>query len=650
MGALPLQLERSTRRAGTHTIRILQPRRIGRRFAHLGQAYEGEYCVTLRSSANAADTLRATSQVEVQWVALEEGTPARPPFERKATGAASGLIQPEFPLHGGAVYGLILTRGARGLDGRPVEASEDFRAEIGSSGSAANGPVALYSSDPEAAGNPFPEARLVNPQGGITLPARVVLRGLDPNDPTLAGARTSLLDTADLLASLTGFGTTSPVRLDLSAPLDLATVTPEHLLFFERTDGRLDVAGLLREARRHRIRRNDVALAISFPTQEIEHDMHEARARLEELAAGQHFGVTIADPDPDDDLPLGVFEQGGDPNGPFAGFLDGNPQVASVVAGLLPAPDFRGMDGAFDPAKLAGETPPEDVELDFLLTLPAGGAPPYPAAIIQHGFGGDNTLVLEIGALLADRGIAAIGISALVHGRRGLPTDLLFTMPPQAREIFRQTVVDQMSLLRTIEQGIDVDGDAQEELAGQDIGYLGISLGGLLGGILAGVEDRLGPAVLNVMGGRGALLSESPGLRSLVAGARAALVGLPVDSPEFDVYFTRFLELASLGQDPADTLNWARRYRNMPHPGGPPRRILMQQGEGDLLIPNAFTEELAQVAGFATNTPQSDPQGVSGHWAFGLPGGHSIFSRDDVQGQALDFLASGGTEVREPME
>jgi len=106
--------------------------------------------------------------------------------------------------------------------------------------------------------------------------------------------------------------------------------------------------------------------------------------------------------------------------------------------------------------------------------------------------------------------------------------------------------------------------------------------------------------------------------------------------------------VAGLGQDPADSLNWARRYRDQPFPGARARRILMQQGVGDALIPNIFTEEYAHVAGFATNTPQSDPNGVSGHWIFDMPGGHGIFGRDDVREQAVEFLLSGGTEIREP--
>jgi len=642
-GAVPLLLERSLRRPGEHSIRVQGKGRGGR-------AYQGEYCLTVRTQSDAAHTLRARSSVEVQWVALEQGTLALPPFERESSGTASGLIQPEFPLRGGAIYGLVVTTGARGVGGGAVEASADFRAEKGTSEPAGAGPVALYSSDVEAAGNPFPEARLVRADGTIILPERYLFDGLDPGNPALDPARTALLATAAELSGLRGFGTTAAIKLALSEPLDLASLTPDNVMLFERRDGRLDLAGLLAQARRQgRVSAKDVALAVSFPTQRIEDDLRDARERLDELALEQHFATTIDDADPGDDLPLGLFEQGGDPAGPFAAFLAANPQVSAVAAGLLTAPDFRGPAGAFDPAELAGDVVVDDAQLDFLLTLPTTGSPPYPVVIAQHGFTGSNATALNVGALLAHHGVAAIGISALEHGRRGDSLNLLLATPTVAREIFRQTVVDQMSLLRAIEQGVDVAGDSAPELSADGVGYLGISLGGMLGGIFAGVEDRLGPAVLNVMGGRVAFLAQSPGLRPLVAGVRADLVGLDVSSPEFDVFYSRFLDVAGLGQSPADSLNWARRWHDLPQFGTPTRRILMQEGEGDPLVPNIFTEELATVAGFSTNVALSDAGGVSGHWIFAPPGGHGIFARADVQDQAIGFLLSGGTEIAAPI-
>jgi hypothetical protein len=162
------------------------------------------------------------------------------------------------------------------------------------------------------------------------------------------------------------------------------------------------------------------------------------------------------------------------------------------------------------------------------------------------------------------------------------------------------------------------------------------------------VEPGIRAYLLNVMGGRVAYLGQAPDTRAIFEVFLALQVGLLPTDPRFDAYLDRLLELGELAQNPSDSLNWARRYRRRPAPGEGPRRILIQQGEGDGLVLNAFSEELAAVAGFATNTPASDAGGVSGHWIFTGPEGHGIFAREDVRAQAVRFLASGGTEIAAP--
>lgn len=654
-GPLPLQLESRLDGSGRSRVEVAQlvsrspsrhlPAWVERWLGPLrARSYRGAYCLTVESSGGAAATLAARRDVELPWVALAEGAPALPPFTRPLQGAGGGRIQPEIPLVGGRVYGLIVTRGVRGLDGRPLGADADFHARLGGAAPDTGGPLALYREDVEDPANPFPDARLVRP-GAIRLPDRVVLAGLDPADPALDAARARLRAIADDLERLVGFSTTAPLRMALSAPVDLATMTPEHVLLFERTDGALDLDGLVSEARRHGVDRADIALALSFPTQSIERDLGAARDRLLERAAAGALGLDFVDPDPGDDLEIGVFGPG---DAPYADYLAGHPQVAAVAVGLLGSPDFRGADGTFDPAKLAGAVAADPAALDVVVTVPAGIPPPWPVVIAQHGFLGSNAFALDVGALLAPHGFATVGISALAHGRRGFALTLLTASPLQAREIFAQTVADQMALLRAIEHGVDVDGDGAADFDPAGVGYLGVSFGGLLGGTLVGVEREIGASVLNVTGGRVAFLGQAPGVRAIVEGLLAGAVGLAPGTPRFEAYLARLLELGELGQNPADPLNWARRYRKRPLGGAPPRRILLQEGEGDDLVINAFSEELAAVAGFATNTSAQDPEGVSGHWIFPPPGGHGIFALDAVRAQAARFLASRGTVLEAP--
>ena len=122
------------------------------------------------------------------------------------------------------------------------------------------------------------------------------------------------------------------------------------MLLIRRHDASLALEPLLNALeRRGHATRDQVALAISFPTEHIEDDLLQARLRLDER--GTRLRATFVDPDPADDLPIGVFAGS---SGAYADFLAANPSVAAVAHGIYPSPDFRAADGLFDRAVLAG--------------------------------------------------------------------------------------------------------------------------------------------------------------------------------------------------------------------------------------------------------------------------------------------------------
>jgi dienelactone hydrolase len=552
------------------------------------------------------------------------------------------LITPAAALRGGAVYAVVLTGGIADDAGRPLQPSAAFKVLKVADEPVVEGPIALYEDDPDAAANPYPDARLVT-DGGVRIPDRFALRGL-PDTPELATARGVARDIADTIGAAGFFSTTAPIRIALSSPVDLRTVTPDTVRFFARRDAQLDLAPLLDDLERAGVPSGTVALAISFPTQTIEDDLLAIRARLDDRLSGGSLRVLLTDPDPDDDLVIGVFQRGAPQ---FAAFFAANPEVATIVHGLLPSPDFRGVGGIFDPHKVSGAEAAADALLDFYLTLPAT-AGPHPVVILQHGFAGDNSFGQTIADELAHDGFAGIAISAVSHGRRGNFLDLLSSTPLQVRDIFRQTNADQMALVRGIQAGVDVDADGEPDIDPNRIGYLGVSLGGILGGTFIAVEPAVQMAVLNVAGGRVAFLGDNPGTRPFYSQYYAMLAELAVNSPEFETFRQRLLELGQQALDPADPLDYARRWSTEPFAGFTPRRVLIQEGIGDQLVDNASTEALAAAGGLAANQAMSDPGGVSGLWRFDPPGGHGIFGREDVRRQALRFLSSGGTEIIEP--
>ncbi len=554
------------------------------------------------------------------------------------------MISPVTPLRGASVYAVVVTSGIRSADGTNFGPSTDFAAFIGRQSPLPGGPTASYSNDLDSPANPYPDARLSRSDGSVRLPDRFVLRGM-PTGPDAEEARRVLRNSANQVETIRGFSTTAPVRIAFSAPPDITTVRPDTVLFFRREDGATDIDGLLRASEALGVRREDIATGFSFPTQPIEDDLLAVQALLRDRALTITDPVQLFDNDLTDNRPRGVF---GPEDPEFASFFEESPDVGTVVAGLIESPDFRNADGVWVDSLIAGETRAPLSQLDFLLILPASGEPPFPVVMVQHGFGGDNGTVLELAQLLAEQGLAAIGINAVEHGNRGNPLSLLRARPIVARDLFRQTIADQMAVLRAIEVGIDIDDDGQIELDPTRMSYIGISLGGMLGASLVAVEEILPTAVLNVAGGRVAFLGEAPDLRNLVQGELAAEVGLDREDPIFRVYIQRILELGQHGIDAADGSNFARHWFLEPFPGHQPHSVLLQQGIGDGLVTAESTATLANAGGLETNTPVSDPSGVSGLWQFDPPGGHGIIGRDDVQRQAAHFLATGGTEIIDP--
>jgi uncharacterized protein len=143
---------------------------------------------------------------------------------------------------------------------------------------------------------------------------------------------------------------------------------------------------------------------------------------------------------------------------------------------------------------------PKGGEVPALLVIPNGRGP-FPGVIVQHGLPDTKEAMLPVGIDLARTGAVAILIDAPFnrpqHGTvRG---DLSGT--PKDRDEQIQLIVD---LRRAVDLLIARPGVDAARLA-----YVGISYGAAMGGLLAGVEDRIKAYVLAV--GDGGLVSHFTG-------------------------------------------------------------------------------------------------------------------------------------------
>jgi hypothetical protein len=318
----------------------------------------------------------------------------------------------------------------------------------------------------------------------------------------------------------------------------------------------------------------------------------------------------------------------------------------------------------FVPAYLDGttEAPPANVEFVLVEPDPALFPPPWPTTVVQHGFQGQEIDVLTLARPFNDEGIATIGIDAVSHGQRGNVAGFL---DPQdlrkVRENFRQTVLDQLQVCRlAVAAGIDVDGQPGADLAGECF-YIGQSMGGVLGGVFAALSRDTEVAVLDVPGGGLTHILASPTLGPIVAILFQSALGLTGRDQAWADNLPFFSWIGQTTLDASDPINYGA-VALAGHPSGRARKLLLQAGVGDTLIPNETTTALAQTIGLPELAgPVDDAAGVSGVWWVDLadygiqsvPGGdldpHNILNLlPGVERQGAIYMRSAGTSVVDP--
>jgi len=590
-------------------------------------------------------------------------------------------LTPVRPLRSGATYAVVATRGLRTRRGVRVAASDAFRTAAGLAAHRAPGPAAYFAAAAGDSLNPFPSERLVRPDGTVEIPDGFTARAV-PADPRLDGLRGFLRRLDAGSEEHRGFSPNTPVVLHFDAPIDLESATARHLFLLEVMNpgppgtNLTPLLGAL--ARERGIVPDRVAVASVFPVEDVAGTMAAIRQQLIGRAAAMRPAADYTDPNPSDARRYGIFRPG-EPG--FADFFGGAPPptVGAVARGSYLSPEYR-EHGRFPARFLDGSAVPPHVPIEFLLAVPAtnpgaGVVPPFPTVIVQHGFGGDDTIVTQLAGPLTAAGLAAIGIPAPEHGPRGTSFLKFFNFNDfnAFGDNFRQGSVDLLQLVRLIEAGIDLDGDGGSELDPGALVFLGRSLGGVIGGVFAALEPRVTAAVLNVPGGR---LSQIAGAASpfaepfLARFARAS--GIPVrvcggspTGPECtgdddcaageqclrNPDFTLLLESAALDWqtqlDPGDGACYARWLRIEPRGSGP-KPVLVQEGIGDMILGNPLTEALARAIGLPADRADAAPGGVAGLWRYPPPTGHGILDLPEVRGQAIAFLRSRGCVLPAP--
>ncbi|MCF6264347.1 MAG: Ig-like domain-containing protein [Xanthomonadales bacterium] len=367
----------------------------------------------------------------------------------------------------------------------------------------------------------------------------------------------------------------------------------------------------------------------------------------------------------------------------------------------IPPFDAFGLDPTSTAITVANPIPViRDMQtVPVLLTVPNDMPKPaagWPVVVFQHGITRNRTDMLAISETMASQGFAVIAIDQPLHGivpavdpqlasfyientpfgafanERTFDVDYVsnttgapgpdgitdssgthsFNLASllTSRDNNRQATIDLSVLSATIFAGISIDGDANPDLDGGNMNFVGHSFGSIVGIPFLAVDSLISNAVLSVPGGGIVNLllgSEAFGPR-IRAGLSAA--GLEPGTPGFQA----FVVAAQTILDAADPINWAAASA-----GG--NTILLHEVIGDAVIPNSVpgaplsgTEPLIAAMGLATITETvQDAAGIRGVARFIPPATHGSLLRPadspsatfEMHRQMASMILSGGTAV-----
>jgi uncharacterized protein len=182
-----------------------------------------------------------------------------------------------------------------------------------------------------------------------------------------------------------------------------------------------------------------------------------------------------------------------------------------------------------------------------------------PGIVLMHGMPGNARGMAGLGQLLAQQGAVVIAIDAPFARRGGSP--VLFTSEDRA---------EQIQLIKDLQRAVDVLR-ARVNVDEERIAYLGISYGGAMGALFAGIERRIKAAVLVV--GDGGLVSHFTGPEDA-----SFIAGLPCATR-----ISWFRDMA-----PIEPIRFIAQAS--------PTALLLQNGRSDTLVPVADAQALQAAA------------------------------------------------------
>jgi dienelactone hydrolase len=324
--------------------------------------------------------------------------------------------------------------------------------------------------------------------------------------------------------------------------------------------------------------------------------------------------------------------------------------IGTIYIGAFVSPNFQSGIDCHTPAAPGPWSDPVhpvkvcDQIISVIAVVPANpaGASGYKTVIFGHGLGRSKGDLLAFAGRLAAQGIASIAMDAVLSGDRAFRTSsdaaigcaaagmgntcttaidatcaaqcfdpILSTNLATTRDNLRQTVLDTMKLQRVL-AACAAPGACQSLVVdAAHIGYVGQSLGSLLGETTVAQSKAIKTAVFSVGGADWVQIftfTANPQIRcsiidslidaGVLQGAKsnlgtnpAALCLDPAAPWRSNPAFVSFGAVARWILDPIDAINFTRAYRM----GGD--QLFLQEVKGDLVVPNEATDPYGSLLG-----------------------------------------------------
>lgn len=599
-----------------------------RRFRHLPIALTALLApVVLAGCADPADPAPAT--LTFQPAALPVVDPARFPFPSNAYRVGGRLVLAAGPRDAFFVSDMLLPAIAE-LDGfgtqQPVffglrGIAESALRQRDIDEAALQAAVGLIDADPASAGFGRPVPTLAH----VDRARALVAVGPAPGHP--------LRPAAMYVAYVsTAIGDVLGRRIEADAPwLRIRDGRPADAAERAVADSLAGAWAALAEAG---VRRADLLAASVFSTQDptadllaLADDIYAVTAPAAPVFRAVYYADDLSGAAPLTDL----F---GTPTGPWGG--TDNPggvrhdHIRAVFTGSFVIPRWSDFAARLPFARDAAGRPRVilNEEVEFVLALPDCPAPAegYPAIIAQHGLNDHKRFSLQHANALAAECMVTVGIDAVGHGFRSrLPVDrkgnltdqeqpdgiadgfsvggldqVFLVQPLVARTNLIETAAGLVALgdrlARAVWQPPAATGLAAIAIDAAQIGYVGQSMGAIVGSMATAASRDIRASVINVGGGN---------YRHIFADSPAFAMALPAVGPiaEGDVLaevdaFHPGLALFGAVMEGADPVNFGRLWTREPAAGAAPRHVLMQIAEFDQLIANSTSAMLATAAGY----------------------------------------------------